>query len=217
MDSLSQLLFLAAGDAHGLARTHGDWMAWNLLLAFIPVLFALALFQPGSRRTFAWWSGVAIFVLFLPNAPYVISDIIHLFEDIREARSDLQVLAELVPLYVGFFVIGFLCYVVALDRLGQYLRTERPGPWWWRAELALQFLCAVGVYLGRVVRLNSWQVFTRPRQMLALGDWLIGGFPIMLIVATFVVLIVGTTLTRAVMYSVIRWVEAFRRPLGSTA
>jgi uncharacterized membrane protein len=210
-----QTLQQAGADAHDLADTHGFWMAWNLLLAMVPVLLAFALFKPAIRRSAGWWFGVVVFVLFLPNAPYVITDVIHLFEDIRYARSDLQVLGELVPLYLLFFAAGFVFYVLALDRLWRYVRTVRPQWRWWPIELGLQALCAVGVYLGRVVRLNSWQVFTRPRTVLASADWIAGPFPIVLILCTFVALVVGTMVTRAVVYSVVRSarrLEPFGRP-----
>jgi uncharacterized membrane protein len=204
MLALEQTLQQAVADARSLADTHGFWMAWNLLLAFVPVVLAFVLFKPGSRRTPSWWFGTTVFVLFLPNAPYVVTDVVHLFEDIRYARSDLVVLGELVPLYTLFIAIGFVFYVLALDRLWRYVRAERPAWRWWPIELALQAMCAVGVYLGRVVRLNSWQVFTRPREVLSSADWLVGPFPFALILCTMVALIVGTMLTRAVMYSAVR-------------
>jgi uncharacterized membrane protein len=205
MVAVMETLFQAAGDARGLLRTHAWWMAWNLLLAFVPVVLAFALFRTRARRTPVWWFGVFVFVLFLPNAPYVITDIVHLLDDIRGARSDLQVLGLFLPVYLAFFVLGFGFYVVALDRMWRYVRSVRPTMRWWPIELSLQLLCAVGIYLGRVVRLNSWNVFTRPRAVLASADWLIGSFPIMLILCTFVALVIGTLLTRAVLWSAVRW------------
>ncbi|MBI2704105.1 MAG: DUF1361 domain-containing protein [Actinobacteria bacterium] len=207
MPTLLDSLFTAAGDVRRLAPSYGLWMTWNLFLAFVPVVLAFALFRPGIARTKSWWFGVFVWVLFLPNAPYVLTDIIHLFDEIRGARSDLQILGEFVPLYLAFFAAGMSCFVVALDRCWRYVKVERPAWRWWKIELALQLLCAVGIYLGRVVRLNSWQVFTRPRQVLASADWLIGPFPIALILSTFVVIVVSTMLTRAVLYSFVRWAK----------
>lgn len=213
VDALSR----AAGDARGLASTHLWWMAWNLLLAFVPVLLAFALFRPRVERTAAWWFGVVVWVLFLPNAPYVITDVVHLFDDIRGARSDLQVLGEFIPLYLALFSLGFGCYVVALDRAWRYVRAVAPNRRWWPIETGLHLACAVGIYLGRVVRLNSWQVFTRPRSVLASVDWLFGPLPVALIGVTFVTLVVGTMLTRAVLYSLVRWTGRWQRTLGSPA
>lgn len=214
MFALVDILFQAAGDARVLLRSHGFWMTWNLLLAFVPVMLAFLLFRRGVRRTALWWCGAVLFLLFLPNAPYVITDVVHLFRDIRGSRSDLQVLALFLPLYAGFFALGFGSYVIALDRLWRYWKSEWPSRPWWKLELILQLLCAVGIYLGRVVRLNSWQVFTRPRSVLGSLDLLIGSFPIALILSTFLVLVAGTMVTRAVLYSSVRWTRDLRRPLG---
>ncbi len=59
------------------------WMGWNLLLALVPLALALLLFRGRRERTALWWLGTAAFVAFLPNAPYVMTDVIHLFTDVR--------------------------------------------------------------------------------------------------------------------------------------
>src|SRR6478736_5332776 len=60
-----------------LSVAHHDvwWMSWNLLLAAIPMLLAVLLFHRPRRHSVLWWGGVAAFVLFLPNAPYVVTDL----------------------------------------------------------------------------------------------------------------------------------------------
>ncbi|MSO78995.1 MAG: DUF1361 domain-containing protein [Acidimicrobiia bacterium] len=70
---------------------NGPWMVWNSLLACIPLAFAVFLFTgPRTTRRPPWWVGLAIFVAFLPNGPYVITDLIHLNRDnaARALRSD---------------------------------------------------------------------------------------------------------------------------------
>src|SRR4051812_24343730 len=74
------VLWLCGGDLPQIARTHGRWMVWNLALAAVPVFLAMALFRPGRRHGVGWWLGTALFVLFLPNAPYVLTDVVHLFD-----------------------------------------------------------------------------------------------------------------------------------------
>lgn len=212
-----ETLTRAVGDVRTLAHSHGGWMVWNLVLAFVPVVLALVLFRAGIVRSRLWWFGVVLFVLFLPNAPYVITDVVHLFSDIRTARSDLQILGEFIPLYTVFFAIGFGCYVAALDRLHGYLASDAPQLSWWKVEYALHGLCAVGLYLGRVLRFNSWDVFMGPQHLLGSLDILVGPFPIALIVVTFFALIVGSWLTRAVRDAFVRGVRRVALPFRPTA
>jgi len=207
-------LSTAVGEAERLARTHGQWMVWNTFLAFVPVVLAFVLFQPGRVRTKGWWFGAVTFVLFLPNAPYLLTDVVHLFGDIRTRPSDLQVLGIYVPVYLVLFSLGFVLYAAALDQLHRYFRVEAPARRWWPVELALHVLCAIGIYLGRVVRLNSWDVFTRPHVVLATTDKLPGLFTITLIAVTTVVLIAGATLTRVIERGAVDLLRSWRAAPG---
>jgi uncharacterized membrane protein len=194
-----------------IVRSHGGWMSWNLWLAFVPLALATVLFRPGVARTRGWWFGLVVFVLFLPNAPYVLSDIIHLFDDIRMAQSDLLVLGLYLPLYLMFFGLGFGAYVAALDLSRRYLQREAPSVQWLPIEGLLHLACAVGIYLGRVMRLNSWEVFTRPHVVLAAIDDVSGQFAITIVLITFAVLCVGAMLTRAVIRGAIELGRTWRQ------
>jgi uncharacterized membrane protein len=137
-------------------------MSWNLLLALVPLLLAILLFRPGRRRTPLWWAGTLLFVGFLPNAPYVLTDVIHLVREAQRIGRPSALLVAVVPLYGIFFVAGFACYVAALARLSRYLHAEGRAFLAVPAEATLQALAAVGVFLGRVDRLNSWDFLARP-------------------------------------------------------
>jgi uncharacterized membrane protein len=71
-------------------------MTANLFLAAVPFILAAFLFVPPRARTAGWWIGVGTFVAFLPNAPYVLTDVIHLGEQARTTTTDVQVIALLV-------------------------------------------------------------------------------------------------------------------------
>src|SRR5215208_4421159 len=118
---------------------NAPFMAWNLTLALV--------------------LGLVAFLAFLPNAPYVLSDVVHLADDVRVTRSDTVVVAGVLPQYAAFFLAGLLAYVVALGDLTRWL--ARRGWDWVRVvavELAVHAVCAVGVYLGRIPRFNSWDL-----------------------------------------------------------
>ncbi|MEY2568899.1 MAG: hypothetical protein QOE35_3428 [Actinomycetota bacterium] len=141
---------------------NGSWMAWNLLLALIPLAVAVMLFLHPTRRTLGWWLGVGLFLAFLPNAPYVLTDVIHLVEDTRTTSSPAVVSFALLPQYAVFFLVGFEAYVLSLLLVGRYLQRVGLARWVLPVEVALHALCAIGVHLGRFERLNTWDVLTRP-------------------------------------------------------
>jgi uncharacterized membrane protein len=177
---------------------HARWMAWNLTLALIPLVLALALFRPGRRRGLGWWAGVVAFVGFLPNAPYVLTDVIHLVADVRHLHHPSALVYGVLPLYGVFFAAGFACYVVALGRLRRYLREEgRPGLVW-PSESGLHALAAVGVFLGRFDRLNSWDLLQRPRAVVSALLHLAGARPAFTVAAILVVIAVATSTSLSV-------------------
>ncbi|GAB3206172.1 DUF1361 domain-containing protein [Nocardia tengchongensis] len=180
------------------------WMVWNSVLAWIPVALALLVFRNAredERRlpiSPVWWGGVVLLLLFLPNAPYVVTDLVHLRDDIRAAGNG-PVVTTILPVYGVFIVSGFVAYYLVLAELGRFLEARGLAAWRTPVTLAVHLLCAVGVFLGRWVRLNSWEPVVQPRgtfdrMMLALSwNWA----PV-LIAAVFVATALGHFVTRAV-------------------
>src|SRR3954447_1530055 len=183
---------------------HSRWMAWNAVLALVPLALAQGLFTRPRRRTAVWWAGLVAFVLFLPNAPYVLTDVIHLFEDVRRIGSDRAVLFVLVPVYAGLFVVGFGSYVLSIRHLLRWLRGLGVG----RAHIvvaitAVHLLSAFGVDVGRFQRFNSWDALVRPLTLVA-------GFAQSLshplrVAVTFIVIAVLYASARVVMLGLRTW------------
>ncbi len=155
-------LTVVARDLVQVAADNGYWMTWNLILAIIPAALAVVVFRHRGPRTGLWWTGAALSALFLPNAPYVITDLVHLRSDVLRADSDLAVIAGVLPVYAVFIGVGLLSYVLAVGEMGRYLTRAGLGRWRGTAEVATHAVCAVGVVLGRVARLNSWEPMTEP-------------------------------------------------------
>jgi uncharacterized membrane protein len=190
------------------------WMTWNTLLAWTPVVLAVVLFRvpwrssgpdgteaasTSSHRSVLWWAGLVLFVLFLPNAPYVATDLIHLRSDVELVGSDGPVVTAVLPVYAVFIGSGFLAYYLSLAELGRYLQRIGLGRWQGTVTLAAHAACAVGVFLGRWARLNSWEPVVEPRgafeRVVLLLSW---SWAPMLIVATFLVTAAGHFATRAI-------------------
>jgi uncharacterized membrane protein len=161
-----------------------SWMGWNMFLALIPFYLSLYLFResatgtvwlrqqikariPAPIRTSLWSFALLVFIAFLPNAPYILTDVIHLNRFILEYNSLWVTGFIIAPLFFGFIGLGFLAYVVSLINVGYYLHKRGQGRWIPLAELALHLLSAIGVFVGRFPRLNSWHFVTQPTRVVS--------------------------------------------------
>lgn len=171
-------------------------MLWNLGLALAPLLLAMLLFVPSRRIGPAWWAGVVAFVALLPNAPYVLTDVVHFTDAVRATDDDLHVAFVLIPVYSAFFFIGFGCYVASVVRLERWLRSEGWSlPRLLGVDLTLHALCAVGVFIGRVFRFNSWDLVARPGEVASVVR-IPEPRSVALVLLTFVVLAGGSAAAR---------------------
>jgi len=175
-----------------LVRRNIRWMGWNLFLAIIPLLLSHWLFrgrQPHQPRSPLWWIVFVVFMVFLPNAPYVLTDVIHLINDIRNIDSIWAITLILIPVYLLFMLIGFSAYAISLMNMGIYLKQHGWGQWVRWIELTIHGLCAIGIYLGRFVRLNSWDLITQLDAVAesVIND-LLGKRPLLVVVVTWIIL-----------------------------
>lgn len=168
--------------------SNSRWMSWNLFLAFVPLALSAWLFRRKRVRSGLWWFGFLVFFAFLPNAPYVLTDVIHLIEDIRTINSVWMITLVLIPVYLLFILAGFEAYVLSLINLGYYLERIGRGRWILGAELLTHVLNAVGIYLGRFLRFNSWDFITQPDALATtVVEDLAGRRPLVIIAVTFIV------------------------------
>lgn len=170
-------------------RTCG-WIVWNLFLAYIPLLLSFVLFRRDKlSRSAWWWIGCLIFIAFLPNAPYMLTDIIHLIRAVRSGYSAWVIALIFIPMHVVAIVVGFEAYVISLMNIGYYLKKLRAAKYIVWVELLIHALCAVGVYLGRFQRFNSWDFVTAPGNILLTTiDNLTTKLPVLVMVIIFIVI-----------------------------
>jgi uncharacterized membrane protein len=130
---------------------------WNLFLAWVPWLLSASL--RFTRRGLFFWPLVLGWLAFFPNAPYLLTDLIHL-----KARPPVPMWFD-VLLLASFAWAGCLVGWDSLSQVHAQLRT-RCSPTLASALIVVAvLLCGVGVFLGRFERLNSWELVTDPLQV----------------------------------------------------
>ncbi|MBD2185484.1 DUF1361 domain-containing protein [Aerosakkonema funiforme] len=163
-----------------------NYLVWAITLILIAL--DIWLLRSSRSRSFKWWLGFLVFIAFLPNAPYVLTDIIHLIEDIRENYSVWMITLVLIPQYLLFILVGFEAYVLSLINLGNYLKQQGWGKFVLGVELLIHALSAIGIYLGRFLRFNSWDLVTELDNVAgSVVDDLTAKRPILLMTITFAI------------------------------
>jgi uncharacterized membrane protein len=133
------------------------FLVWNLILAWIPVFFAAGF---ATVRHRAWLPPFGIgWLAFLPNAPYLVTDLVHLGEGVELWRHVLQ---------YGFAAwTGIVLGVVSLRLVHARMEREFGPVTGWTTVVVSVGLCAIGVVIGRFQRWNSWDLVTRPDAVMA--------------------------------------------------
>lgn len=136
-----------------------SFLPWNLLLAWLPALFAAWFRHRLHKKRFIGPLNIlllALWLLFLPNSFYIVSDLIHLYDS-----GEVSLLYD-ATLFFSFifngYVAGFLSVYIVHAQLLKRL-SERMA----HAVIAAVFLlCGFAIYLGRYMRWNTWDVLAHP-------------------------------------------------------
>ena len=139
---------------------------WNLFLAFIPLTLSFYLFRLSAIRQILWWIILLIFISFLPNAPYILTDSIHIIELSQKNYPSWAIILVLIPQYTVFIIAGFEAYVISLSRIDHYLTNLVAQKYLIAINAIAHGLCVVGIYIGRFERFNSWDFITQPINVL---------------------------------------------------
>ncbi|XVJ66662.1 MAG: DUF1361 domain-containing protein [Lacibacter sp.] len=130
------------------------FIPWNLFLAWLPFYFSTKMKSEQTIPVKLLWFGC--WLLFLPNAPYLITDLVHL-----EPRPYVPYYFDLVLLFSAAWnglLLGLLSFQQIERQLNLYL-----GRWKVNSIIFVLFLlCGFGIYLGRFDRYNSWHIITQP-------------------------------------------------------
>lgn len=172
-------------------------LSWNVFLAVLPIFFVKVAEMAMEQKKVGWsvfWA--ILWLLFFPNSLYLVTDFIHISHDtflsstdVGRYRTEILVWAKLLVIGLGFF-FALLVGLESFYIFEQNLRRKFSKMICYVGVLVVALLTGVGVYIGRFLRFNSWDVLFNPIQLLKQVAE-IDGFAVQFIVA-FTIFVMGS-------------------------
>lgn len=155
-------LVLCAITAFGcavLARPYAFFLPWNLFLAWVPYVIGRGIVRLARRTPHG--TGVLVFptalwLLFFPNAPYILTDLVHV------GRLPAWLMLPGAVLILAYAILAMMLGLYSLKDVHGVVRSRLGPSWGWAFAGTVLFLSAIGVWMGRVLRWNSWDVLHDP-------------------------------------------------------
>ena len=135
------------------------FLVWNLFLGLLPYFISSIITKKQYDNGLHFYLFVTLWLLLLPNAFYIITDLFHLRD------------REIVPLWFDLVIIisfawnGLITGVLSMRQMENLFNQKWKIKADWLYVFPLMFLNALGIYIGRFLRYNSWDVITNPLQL----------------------------------------------------
>ena len=132
------------------------FLVWNLFLAWIP--FAMSAVFKKIRHSNKWKQAAifSVWLIFFPNALYIVTDLMHL-----DMETNIPKWYDVVLLFTAS-VTGLIMAFVSLLRIERLLSHYFSNAKVHAIMIGILFLSSFGVYLGRFLRWNSWDIISNP-------------------------------------------------------
>lgn len=156
------LVLLLADSLHN-HSFYFAYLIWNLFLAWLPLVFAWWLVAVLRRKLWSSWEAIGVSVLwlaFLPNSFYMVSDYIHLRE---VSEHDLLFDAVMLTSFISVAVVLGVCSLYLVHREVMKRFSSITTNIWLGSTM---LLCSFAIYLGRDLRWNSWDLLLNPGGLL---------------------------------------------------
>lgn len=138
-------------------------LIWNLFLAWIPYLLSIWSAALYSSRTGRWWVTIfpgILWLIFFPNAPYIITDFLHLTN-----RPGIPMWYDILML-ASFAWTGCFLAIASLRTMQLIVKNHIGWAMSWIFASSVLTLAGIGIYLGRFSRWNSWDILVSPKEIL---------------------------------------------------
>lgn len=139
------------------------FLVWNLFLGWLPLGISTLMKKKQQWQDNRWYFGLfmLVWVAVLPNAPYIITDFIHL-------KRELAVPVWFdVLLLISFSITGILFGLASMNDVLLILMRKFSSRIAWLSMAATCLLSGFGIYIGRYLRYNSWDILHRPLEIMA--------------------------------------------------
>ena len=142
-------------------RFHYLFLVWNIFLAWIPFAVSSLFTRIDAKHKWIQALVCCCWLAFFPNALYIVTDLVHL-----DLESTIPKWFDALLLFSSS-VVGLLLAFISLQRAEQYLQRKVPVKMVPPLILLILFLGSFGVYLGRFLRWNSWDIIGDPLGLLS--------------------------------------------------
>jgi len=132
------------------------YILWNLFLALIPFVISLILLylhKEGKLNKLIFIIGIIFWIIFLPNAPYLVTDLIHLGE-----TKIVPIIYDTLLLFSSA-LLGVVLAFYSLSHIEEIVRKSLSKKKTILIMILIILLVSFGIYLGRFLRFNSWDIF----------------------------------------------------------
>lgn len=134
------------------------FMIWNLFLAWLPLIFIYGWKKVRERYSILSGMFLGLWFLFFPNAPYIVTDLFHFYY-----RDPIPLWYDLVML-MNCAWLGLILGYSSLYEVQEWLRTKISAVYSWIVIGIVLLLSGGGIYIGRYLRFNSWDLVISPFQ-----------------------------------------------------
>lgn len=132
------------------------FLNWNLFLAWIPLLLSSFIIAFNIKSKISLIFIIIVWILFFPNSPYILTDLFHL-----KSRNSIPIWYDLIVI-LSYAWTGLICGFISLydieKSLSEYGKRNSING----IIIFFLFMSSFGVYLGRFLRWNSWDVLNNP-------------------------------------------------------
>ena len=132
------------------------FLNWNLFLAWIPLLLSSFIFAFNIKSKISLIFIIIVWILFFPNSPYILTDLFHL-----RARNSVPIWYDLIVI-LSYAWTGLICGFISLNDIEKSLSEYGKRNGINAIIIFFLFMSSFGVYLGRFLRWNSWDVLNNP-------------------------------------------------------